>query len=387
MKLNERTLASFASEYTSADKTGYLLKKGEVNKGFQKRFFLLKGNMLFYFEKQQDKEPVGVIILENFHVELCCSEVSMFAFQIVFEGSGTRRYVLAADDHSDMESWMRGITHAGYNLMRATVEELEKRLEKLKKVESQMAPGNENLRGNEDVGEKELGSSESGGEETTELPCRPINRQKYKTLPPRRPNHKKDLTLSEDPALNRWSFSSTFPSKYSGQSSDLPELDPLADLEDLIKFSERTDFLHSDSFHSQRHFSINDFTPPSFSELKKHQEIEDQTLFDLDCGPVESKMPHGKLAFSNTLANRITGKSSRRAKSERHRKHGPISSPRNGIGSSLYGQRKTSKDDMSIADEQNDSQFQHLHRLWGASIWVKVREYELEQAKEMDSKL
>ena len=41
------------------------MKKGEVNKGFQKRWFVLKGNLLFYFEKRHDKEPLGVIILEG----------------------------------------------------------------------------------------------------------------------------------------------------------------------------------------------------------------------------------------------------------------------------------------------------------------------------------
>ena len=67
MKINERALVSFASDSTSSDKADFLHKK-EVNKGFQKRFFVLRGNMLSYYEKNQDKEPVGVIVLENFHV-------------------------------------------------------------------------------------------------------------------------------------------------------------------------------------------------------------------------------------------------------------------------------------------------------------------------------
>lgn len=66
MKINEKNLCAYAvSSAVAADKEGYLMKKGEVNKGFQRRWFVLKGNLLFYFEKRSDKEPLGVIILEG----------------------------------------------------------------------------------------------------------------------------------------------------------------------------------------------------------------------------------------------------------------------------------------------------------------------------------
>lgn len=66
MKINEKNLCVYAiSPTATADKEGYLMKKGEVNKGFQKRWFVLKGNLLFYFEKRYDKEPLGLIILEG----------------------------------------------------------------------------------------------------------------------------------------------------------------------------------------------------------------------------------------------------------------------------------------------------------------------------------
>jgi len=47
------------------DKEGWLCKRGELNKGYQKRWFVLKGNLLFYFDRKSDKEPLGVIILEG----------------------------------------------------------------------------------------------------------------------------------------------------------------------------------------------------------------------------------------------------------------------------------------------------------------------------------
>jgi hypothetical protein len=65
MKINEKNLAAFASSATPVDREGWLVKRGEVNRGYQRRWFVLKGNLLFYFEKRGDKEPVGVIVLEG----------------------------------------------------------------------------------------------------------------------------------------------------------------------------------------------------------------------------------------------------------------------------------------------------------------------------------
>jgi len=65
MKINEKNLAAFASSSTPIDREGFLLKRGETNKGYQKRWFVLKGNLLFYFERKSDKDPVGVIIMEG----------------------------------------------------------------------------------------------------------------------------------------------------------------------------------------------------------------------------------------------------------------------------------------------------------------------------------
>ena len=42
---------------------GFLQFKREMK--FQKRFFVLKGNLLFYFDKKGDKEPVGLLLLEG----------------------------------------------------------------------------------------------------------------------------------------------------------------------------------------------------------------------------------------------------------------------------------------------------------------------------------
>lgn len=64
MKINEKNLSVFAASQP-VDLDGYLTKRGEVNKSWQRRFFVLKGNLLFYFEKKGDREPLGLIVIEG----------------------------------------------------------------------------------------------------------------------------------------------------------------------------------------------------------------------------------------------------------------------------------------------------------------------------------
>ena len=68
------------------DFSGWLWKRGEVNKNFQKRYFVLKGNLLFYFDKRFDKEPIGVIILEGWFVE------SFVNFHLLFGSCNLTRF-------------------------------------------------------------------------------------------------------------------------------------------------------------------------------------------------------------------------------------------------------------------------------------------------------
>ena len=55
MKINDKTLCSYWASNTPSDRQGWLYKRGEVNKAFQKRWCILKGNLLFYGDKPTDK--------------------------------------------------------------------------------------------------------------------------------------------------------------------------------------------------------------------------------------------------------------------------------------------------------------------------------------------
>lgn len=136
MKINESTLISYAtSNSCPTDKEGWLWKRGEVNKNFQKRYFALKGNLLFYFEKRFDKEPIGVIILEGCTIELAEEEQEMCAFKIVFHGEGRRTYYLGTDSQSAVEEWMKFLSSSSYDYMKLMVMELQQKLVELEELE------------------------------------------------------------------------------------------------------------------------------------------------------------------------------------------------------------------------------------------------------------
>ncbi|KAM9810319.1 sesquipedalian-1-like [Neosynchiropus ocellatus] len=130
MKLNERSVAHYATCDSPPDKTGFLFKKGERNTAYHRRWFVLKGNMLFYFEERDSREPIGVIVLEGCTVELCES-AEEFAFAIKFDCAKARVYKMAAESQAAMESWVKALSRASFDYMRLVVKELERQLEEI----------------------------------------------------------------------------------------------------------------------------------------------------------------------------------------------------------------------------------------------------------------
>ncbi|KAM6944976.1 sesquipedalian-1-like [Lycodopsis pacificus] len=133
MKLNERSVAHYATCDSPPDKTGFLFKKGERNTAYHRRWFVLKGNMLFYFEERDSREPIGVIVLEGCTVELCES-AEEFAFAVKFDCAKARVYKMAADSQAAMESWVKALSRASFEYMRLVVKELERQLEEIQEA-------------------------------------------------------------------------------------------------------------------------------------------------------------------------------------------------------------------------------------------------------------
>ncbi|XP_063971563.1 PH domain-containing protein DDB_G0275795-like [Lytechinus pictus] len=140
MKFNEKNVSYFASCNSPVDKTGSLLKKADNHRNFQKRWFVLKGNLLFYYDKEGDKEPQGVIILEGCRVELADLEDCLYCFQISFSLKDSRTYVMAATSQEEMESWMKALSCSSYDYMKAMVDELQKQLDDLSHGNSENSP-------------------------------------------------------------------------------------------------------------------------------------------------------------------------------------------------------------------------------------------------------
>ncbi|XP_013195064.2 sesquipedalian-1 [Amyelois transitella] len=127
MKINEKNLSAFASSATPVDRDGWLDMRAEVGKSYHKRWCTLKGNLLFYFDKNGDKEPVGVIILEGCTIEL--TEEETYSFKIVFQCEGGRTYFFCTNSQSSMEAWMKALACASYDYMKLMVAELQRQLD------------------------------------------------------------------------------------------------------------------------------------------------------------------------------------------------------------------------------------------------------------------
>ncbi|XP_048198907.1 sesquipedalian-1 [Perognathus longimembris pacificus] len=133
MKLNERSLARYATCDAPVDKAGFLHKRGGRHAAFQRRWFVLRGNMLFYFEAAAEAaavapEPLGVIVLEGCTVELAEAAHFAFAFAVRFAGARARSYVLAADSQGALEGWVKALSRASFAYLRLVVRELEQQL-------------------------------------------------------------------------------------------------------------------------------------------------------------------------------------------------------------------------------------------------------------------
>uniref|UniRef100_A0A8C3S9M0 Sesquipedalian n=1 Tax=Chelydra serpentina TaxID=8475 RepID=A0A8C3S9M0_CHESE len=141
MKLNERSVAHYATCDSPADHAGFLHKRVERHHhhhhhhhttSYHRRWFILKGNLLFYFEDRESRDPLGLVVLEGCTVELC-EAAEEFAFAIRFDDAGAKAYVLVADCQTAMEGWVKVLSRASFDYMRLVVRELEKQLEDVRK--------------------------------------------------------------------------------------------------------------------------------------------------------------------------------------------------------------------------------------------------------------
>ncbi|XP_077407107.1 sesquipedalian-1-like [Vanacampus margaritifer] len=126
MKINEKVVSYFESSNSPVDKEGYLHKKGDIRPSYHKRWFVLKGNLLFYKDHPDDRDLIGVIVLEGCTVQLCESE-EQFAFSLVWSELGLRPYKFAAEDQAGQESWIKALLSANHGYLSLLVMDLERK--------------------------------------------------------------------------------------------------------------------------------------------------------------------------------------------------------------------------------------------------------------------
>ncbi|TFJ97871.1 sperm-associated antigen 8 [Platysternon megacephalum] len=127
MKLHETSVLGYSRVAAPPDRQGRLYKKSERSSSYQRRWCELRGNLLFYWERQGDREPLGLILLEGCTVELQESATEPFTFEISYPQGplGHRAYKMAAEDQASMEGWVRALSTASFDYLRALLTELE----------------------------------------------------------------------------------------------------------------------------------------------------------------------------------------------------------------------------------------------------------------------
>lgn len=131
MKLHEKILTHYLSCTSPVDKEGYLYKKKERNATYQRRWFVLKANLLFYQERPADRHLLGVIVLEGCTVRRSECD-GQFGFSLVFDGPGLKTYRFAAGDRLTQEGWVKALLSASHCYLSLLVKDLGRQYEEAK---------------------------------------------------------------------------------------------------------------------------------------------------------------------------------------------------------------------------------------------------------------
>jgi len=104
--------------FFNPDREGWLWKQGGRYKSWKRRWFILNDNCLYYFEFTTDKEPRGIIPLENIRVR----EVTDRSKQHCFELFSANNEVIKACK-TDSEGKVVEGKHSVYRMSASTEEE------------------------------------------------------------------------------------------------------------------------------------------------------------------------------------------------------------------------------------------------------------------------
>ncbi|XP_061701725.1 sesquipedalian-1 isoform X1 [Syngnathoides biaculeatus] len=171
MKLHVKILTHYLTCTSPVDKEGYLFKKvpnqtcksqlnwklnpriipsssqKQRNGSYCRRWFVLKGNLLFYQERPADRRLLGVIVLEGCAVRRAADAVRRFCFGLVFRGPEPKRYHFAAGNEDAAEGWVRALLSASHCYLSLLLRDLHVQYQALKPHQGfgESPPSNLNL--------------------------------------------------------------------------------------------------------------------------------------------------------------------------------------------------------------------------------------------------
>jgi len=108
--------------FFNPDREGWLLKQGGRYKNWKRRWFILNDKCLYYFEYTTDKEPRGIIPLENVQVRDYYDKNRPYCFEL-YSTLGTNEVIKACK--TDAEGRVIEGKHTVYRMSASTKEEKE----------------------------------------------------------------------------------------------------------------------------------------------------------------------------------------------------------------------------------------------------------------------
>ncbi|NWW97531.1 RHG25 protein, partial [Caloenas nicobarica] len=99
-------------------KTGWLKKQRSIVKNWQQRYFVLKGQQLYYYKDEDDAKPQGYIcrVFLFFYCGylqlLLCPRAAWLSWEAPSRRTGQDTCVLMANSQSEMEEWVKSIRRA-----------------------------------------------------------------------------------------------------------------------------------------------------------------------------------------------------------------------------------------------------------------------------------
>ncbi|XP_039186204.1 sesquipedalian-1-like isoform X1 [Crotalus tigris] len=132
-KLHIASILTSSHLHQPPDRQGVLYKKNNRTASYQRCWCELRGNLLICREQPGDRAPCQLIVLEGCTVELQESSSEPHTFKICYpDDYPEQTYKMAAENQETMEDWVRALSTAGFEYLRALVTELEGQFYRLK---------------------------------------------------------------------------------------------------------------------------------------------------------------------------------------------------------------------------------------------------------------